>query len=314
MVFGRLAEVIVITHQVPSCDILRPFQLEQSDIRGRFVRLGQTVDFVLKAHDYPEPVSRLLGELLVLAGALAGGLKFDGMFSLQIRSGGPVGLMVADCTNNGSMRGYASYDSAKVVDADSEDVASLLGTGVLALTVDQTKAGGQIYQGIVELSGQSLVDAMLVYFKQSEQVPTGIKVALDRDPLTGDWRAGAIVMQAMPEARTDDFDSEERWREAMMLLQTTSDLELVDPALAPDTVLFRLFHERGVRVFKPIALAPGCTCDEERVRLMLRSFSLDDFEDMRLPDGSVDVTCQFCGRGYHLDATQLLELLRDKRH
>ena len=86
-------------------------------MRGRVVRLGALVDRVLTRHDYPEPVSRLLGELFVLAATLAGGLKFKGTFSLQVRSTGPVSLMIADCTNDGAMRGYAKFDAARVAAA-----------------------------------------------------------------------------------------------------------------------------------------------------------------------------------------------------
>jgi hypothetical protein len=101
-----------ICRSYAGADLLRPFHLERSQLRGRAVRLGETVDYVLRAHAYPGPVSGLLGELLVLAGALAGGLKFDGTFSLQARGDGPVRLLVADCTNDGQMRGYAGYDEA----------------------------------------------------------------------------------------------------------------------------------------------------------------------------------------------------------
>ena len=186
-------------------NLLRPFQLERSTLRGRVVRLGDLVDQVLTRHDYPEPVGRLLGELFVLAATLAGGLKFNGTFSLQIRSDGPVSLMLADCTNDGAMRGYARYDDAQVAAASSSDVEALLGHGHLAFTVDQNQAG-QAYQGIVELNGPTLTDCMQTYFRQSEQLKTGLKIAVDRIE-AGEgarWRAGGIMIQRLAdEARSD---------------------------------------------------------------------------------------------------------------
>ena len=217
------------------------------------MRLGGTVDYVLKAHDYPPAVSDLLGQLLVLAGALAGGLKFAGRFSLQIRADGPVRLLVADCTNDGEMRGYASFDAERVAAVSPERPMDLLGKGLLALTVDQRGDGGELQQGIVETGGETLSDCMLNYFHRSEQVRTGIRVAVAQSPLDGRWLAGAIVMQALPV--TDPHDAEEDWRRAMILLGTATDDELLDPALRPDDLLFRLFHEDGVRVFTPLALA-----------------------------------------------------------
>ncbi len=300
---------------VPAVDLLRPFQLERSQLRGRFVRLGSTVDFVLRAHDYPPAVSDLLGQLLVLAGALAGGLKFAGRFSLQIRADGPVRLLVADCTNDGEMRGYASFDIERLPAGVPERPMDLLGKGLLALTVDQRGDGGELQQGIVELGGETLSDCMLGYFHRSEQVRTGIRVAVAKDPVDGRWLAGAIVMQALPV--TDPrrlHDAEEDWRRAMILLGTATDDELLDPTLQPDDLLFRLFHEDGVRVFTPLALAPGCGCDEQRVWSMLASFSLDDLESMRQEDGGITVTCQFCSRTYPFDQTRLSELLAPRRH
>lgn len=301
--------------ETPRIDLLRPFQLERSHLRGRFVRLGETVDFVLRAHDYPAPVSDLLGQLLVLAGALAGGLKFEGSFSLQIRGDGPVGLLVADCTNDGRMRGYAGFDAERIADVAGESPMALVGEGVLALTIDQRSVGGEVSQGIVELGGETLADCMLGYFERSEQVRTGIRVAVGRDPMTDRWQAGAIVVQALPS--TDprkEHEAEEDWRRAMILLGSATDEELLDPALPPDDVLFRLFHEDGVRVFRPLPLSAGCGCDEQRVTAMLRSFPLDDLEAMRQEDGSITVTCQFCSRVYHFDRERLGELLAPRRH
>jgi molecular chaperone Hsp33 len=300
---------------LPTVDLLRPFQLERSQLRGRFVRLGGTVDYVLKAHDYPPAVSDLLGQLLVLAGALAGGLKFAGRFSLQIRADGPVRLLVADCTNDGEMRGYASFDAELIAAAAPERPMELLGRGLLALTVDQRGDGGELQQGIVELGGETLSDCMLNYFHRSEQVRTGIRVAVARNPVDGRWLAGAIVMQALPVTDPRRVDeAEEDWRRAMILLGTATDDELLDPTLRPDELLFRLFHEDGVRVFTPLTLAPGCGCDEQRVWDMLASFPLDDLEAMRQEDGGITVTCQFCSRIYAFDQARLSELLAPRRH
>jgi molecular chaperone Hsp33 len=297
-----------------AADVLRPFRLERSQLRGRVVRLAATVDYVLRAHDYPPPVSTLLGELLVLAGGLAGGLKFAGSFSLQVRGDGPVGLMVADCTNEGRMRGYASFDAARIVD-EATGPAALIGKGVLALTVDQTASGGQLYQGIVELDGTSLAQSMLTYFRRSEQIPTGIRSALGRDPLTGAWRAGAIIVQATPgTGPAAGVDAEENWQRTMLLLQTASDAELLDANLQPDDLLWRLFHQEGVRVFEPMSLEPGCSCDEQRVENVLRSFGPDELADMRLPDGSISVTCQFCSRVYRLSPQRIGELRHGTTH
>lgn len=294
-------------------DVLRPFQLESSQVRGRLVRLGAAVDAVLTAHAYPKPVSDLLAELLVLVGGLAGGLKFDGRFSLQIKGDGPVRLIVADVTNNGEMRGYASFDGAAI--GEAADFAELVGKGLMALTVDQAASGGETYQGIVQLEGDSLLDSMLAYFQQSEQVPTGIRSAVIFDPKAGAWRAAALIVQAMPgEGPTTSSEREDDWRRTMLLLETLSDAELLDPDLDPDALLFRLFHEDGVRVFESLDLRFGCSCDAERVSTMLKQFDRGEVLAMHDESGKVTVTCEFCSRVYRFTPAEIAALFEDTLH
>jgi molecular chaperone Hsp33 len=293
-------------------NLLRPFQLERSALRGRVVRLGALVDRVLTRHDYPEPVGRMLGELFVLAATLAGGLKFNGTFSLQIQSDGPVSLMLADCTNEGAMRGYARYDEARLARTSGTDVHALLGHGRLAFTVDQNQLG-QAYQGIVELSGPTLTDCMQAYFRQSEQLKTGLKIAVDRiaDVDGTRWRAGGIMIQRLADEARDESSEEqalEDWRRTMLLLGTATAAELVDPHLAPERLLLHLFHEEGVRVFTPHGLRFGCRCSRERVETMLRRFPEHELDDMRDDVGDVVVTCQFCNIDFRFDDAQLARL------
>ena len=298
-------------------NLLRPFQLERSALRGRLVRLGGLVDRVLTGHDYPEPVSRLLGELLVLAATLAGGLKFRGTFSLQVKSAGPVSLMIADCTNDGAMRGYAKFDAAGVSAAAGASVPDLLGEGHLALTVDQSEAG-QTYQGIVALTGPTLTECMQTYFRQSEQVRTGLEIAVDRvaDRDQWRWRAGGIMVQRLADQVTEGREEqmEEDWRRTMLLLGTATEAELIDPHLAPDHLLLRLFHEEGVRVFRPLDLSFGCRCSRARVEAMLRRFPPDELDDMREADGHLVVTCEFCSATYRFDEAELARLHARLRH
>jgi molecular chaperone Hsp33 len=293
-------------------DLLRPFQLERSALRGRLVRLGDALDRVLTRHDYPEPVGQLLGELLVLAAALAGGLRFQGTFSLQAKGSGPVSLLLADYTHDGAMRGYARFDAERI-DAGS-DIAALLGDGRLALTVDQGDAGAA-YQSIVELSGASLTECMQTYFRQSEQLKTGLKIAVGRVAENGTWRwrGGGLMVQRLADQPVDD-EHQEDWHRTMLLLGTATDAELLDPGLPADALLYRLFHEEGVRVFAPQDLRFGCRCTRERVEKLLQSFPDAEVEEMRQDDGLLVVTCQFCNAGFRFDEAQLARLHARSAH
>ncbi len=298
-------------------DISRPFQLEESALRGRLIRLGDTVDIVLTRHQYPPAVSRLLGEMFVLAATLAGGLKFKGTFSLQTRSDGPISLMVADCTDDGAMRGYAKFDAEAIETIEDFNVPTLLGKGHFAVTVDQSNQA-TAYQGLVELDGDTLTDCMHKYFRQSEQVKTGMKLAVAQMPVPGGlvWRAGAVMVQCLPEDETevDAGKTLEDWRHTMLLLETVRDNELVDPDLSPESLLLRLFHEEGVRVFDPQPLSFRCRCSRERVETLLRQFRTDDIEAMKGDDGALEVTCEFCNETYRFEESQIEAVIDRPRH
>ncbi len=291
-------------------DLVQPFQIEPFALRGRLVRLGPAIDRILTGHAYPDIAAVMLGEAIVLSVALAGALKYEGVFTLQTKGDGPIKLMVADVTTSGAVRGYAQIDRERlaVAAAAGTSVPRLLGAGYLALTVDQGEHTER-YQGIVELQGATLAQCIHHYFRQSEQVEAALKVAVARVP-DGDgiarWRAGALMIQRLPaESFTQEREEEdEAWRRAAILMSSSTSAELVDPALAPDALLFRLFHEDGVRAHPPHALAARCRCSRQRVETMLRALGPEDIEDMKV-DGHITVTCEFCSTVYPFDAEEL---------
>jgi molecular chaperone Hsp33 len=302
-------------------DLVQPFQVEASALRGRLVRLGPLVETILTQHAYPEPVARMLGEAILLAVILAGALKYDGIFTLQTKGDGPLHLMVVDVTTAGAVRGYAQFDAAKLDRALAAEAAGglavegsvprLLGAGYIAFTVDQGEYTDR-YQGIVELQGASLAECAHHYFRQSEQLQAGIKLAVGRDP-AGGWRAGGIMLQRLPE--TSGFAEaplsevqEDGWRRAMILMSSCTNGELLDPSLTPYDLLFRLFHEDGVRVFAAHPLEPRCRCSRERIERILRAMPTEDIAELAADDEEVSVTCEFCNATYAFPTAEIAAL------
>ncbi len=281
---------------------ITPFFLPNQPVRGRLIRLGPLANTLLTRHDHPEPVRKLLGEALALAASLAAALKFSGSFSLQAKGDGPVSMLIADCTDIGALRGYARLNAEKfaALEASSEPdepitARQLLGDGYLAFTVDQG-ADREPQQGIVTLEGNTLADMAAHYFTTSEQLACQVHLAAAETP-TG-WRAAALILERIAGAGGIDpelsaSEQEEAWRTACILADTITDAELLDDALLPDRVLYRLFHGEGVAVDRPRPLAYGCRCSRARLATILEGFSHDDLDHMTI-GGDIVMTCEFC--------------------
>ena len=302
-----------VTERVASAtvvdDIVLPFAVEALSSRGRLVRLGPAVDQLLKRHDYPEPVSKLVAEAVTLAALLGSTLKLEGRFQLQTKTDGPVSMVLVDFDAPSNFRALAQFDRARV--AGAEGSADLLGRGHMAFTVDP---GGEMtrYQGVIALEGQGFERAAHHYFERSEQIPTLVRLAVGETVAARSraWRAGGLIVQHLPDSpqRRADFhpgdapegtelhrvEEDDAWVEAQARAATTESHELIDPTLSAERLLFRLFNERGVRVFDSAGLVAVCRCSAEGVDAMLRSFPPEEVKHMIGDDGMIGVTCEFC--------------------
>ena len=290
-------------------DIVLPFAVEALSTRGRLVRLGPAVDHLLKRHDYPEAVSKLAAEAVTLAALLGSTLKLEGRFQLQTKTDGPVSMLLVDFDAPSNLRALARFDRDRVAAAGADE--DLLGRGHMAFTIDP---GGDMnrYQGVIALEGQGLERAAHHYFERSEQIPTLVRLAVGEtvEARGRAWRAGGLIVQYLPGStqRRADFhpgdapegtaphqvDDDDAWTEAQARAATTEAHELIDPTLSGERLLFRLFNERGVRVFEPTRLAAVCRCSAEGVDAMLRSFPPQEIRHMIGDDGMIGVTCEFC--------------------
>jgi molecular chaperone Hsp33 len=299
---------------VPVDDAVLPFEVASLDLRGRLTRLGPALDDVLTKHDYPAPVGKLLGEAIVLTTLLGSSLKFEGRFILQTQTDGPVSFLIVDFQAPDRLRAYARFDARRL--KDGQDSGALLGHGHLAMTIDQGPDMSRS-QGLVALEGGTLEDAAHEYFLRSEQIPTRVRLAVGEEWRGGGegpkhrWRAGGMLLQFLPKAPerarqadlhpgdapegavTHTVAEDDAWIEGRSLIATVEDVELIDPDLSGERLLYRLFHERGVRVFSPLPLRAQCSCSRDAVSAMLASFAPNDRADM-VKDGKVIVTCEFC--------------------
>ena len=294
--------------------VSQPFLLFNGAVRGRLVRLNGVAETILRRHDYPDAVTRLLGEAMAAAAALADALKFDGSFSLQIQGDGPVHTVVTDITNSRAIRGCAKFRKENFPNSETGKTASLphlLGHGHMAFTVDQGPDTDR-YQGIIELVGASISDCIHQYFRQSEQLETAIKIVADRPQTVGTespWQVSAIMVQRMPPeggiVPTDADD--DNWRTAVIMLSSVSDEELLSSSLTEADVLSRLFGSVGGRLLERNKLSVGCRCSRDRSARILASFPMDEVRSMAV-DGKVSMTCEFCEINFDFSEDDLVTL------
>ena len=315
-------------------DAVVPFQVENLDARGRAVQLGPMLDEILSRHDYPEPVAKLLAEAIVLTVLLGTSLKFDGKFIFQSQSDGPVDMLVVDFRTPNSVRAYARYDEdrlAEAIEADELSPVELMGNGTLALTVDQGEYSHR-YQGIVALDGSNLEEIAKTYFRQSEQIPTDLRLSVAKLIERGEdgkpveqWRAGGLIVQFLPESELRmrhrdlpagdapdadldpdaDIVEDDDWAEVKALVSTIESSELTDPQVGAERLLYRLFHERGVRVFEAVSVNDDCACSRDKIAGVLSGFSAEEINDS-IEGGKISVTCEFCSTQYDFDPAEFL--------
>ncbi len=290
-------------------DIVAPFQIDSQPVRGRIVRLGPAVDEVLTRHAYPPAVANLLGEACALAALVGASLKFEGRLIVQAQGDGPVAYVVADYDTSGGLRGYCRFNPERVAEASGgfalPGAGTLLGNGVFIMTVDQGPDMDR-YQGVTPIEGETLALCAEAYFVQSEQTPTRVRLAVGQLD-TGDgpkWRAGGLLIQNIAEDQARG-STEDAWETAQAFIATVGEDELLDPLVSSETLLWRLFHENGVRMFPAKALTGFCRCSEDKIIGMLRSFPAEERAEMVEPDGAIHVTCEYCSRVYAIAPGQV---------
>ena len=284
---------------------VQPFRLEDRPVRGRLVRLGPLADALLTRHGYGADVARLLGQALALTAGLAAALKFRGSFSLQAKGDGPVPMLLADCTDDGALRGYARTAEGLPAPPEGEALA-LLGRGYLAFSCDQGP-DAERYQGIVAISGDTLAAMTGSYFATSEQLSAFVRLAAARTP--AGWRAAALILErvagqggigAPGAAFPDEEEQDEAWHTATVLAGTVTEAEMLDDALPGESLLHRLFGTEGLAAEPARALSYGCRCSRARLASVLQNFPAPDLDHMA-EAGAITMNCEFCNVAFRFE-------------
>ncbi len=277
-------------------DHLHRFLFDGSNVRGELVQLDHTWQALQARTDYPAPVRQLLGEAAAATALLAATIKFDGSLTLQAQGGGPLDLLVVECSGKRTLRGLARWSG----EVEGLDFAALVGSGRLVMTIDPGE-DSERYQGIVAIEGNSLAECLQGYFDRSEQLPTRLWLSVD-----GERAAGMLVQEMPASGPVEDADM---WDRVTTLAATVTRRELL--GLAPRDLLRRLFHEERVRVFDPQAWRFECRCSRRRVASMLESLGRAELQDILSEEGTVAVDCEYCSASYRFDAVDVEQIFSE---
>jgi molecular chaperone Hsp33 len=293
-------------------DVALGVTIPARNARGRIVRIGPSLEQILSSHNYPPPIERLLAEALVVTALLGSMLKEpEGQVTVQAQTeSGIVDLLVCDYLG-GQLRGYVRHDSERLADAGpNPSLFALFGKGYLAITFDHPVMKER-YQGIVPLEGETLAKAAESFFAQSEQIPSVVRLAVEKLP--EGWSAGGLLFQHLPEGeegrerihtRLDHPD----WPHVAILAGSVKPEELIDPALPLDAIAWRLFHEEAeVRTLDPLPLSRGCRCNPDYVRSVVARFPEEERAEMAGPDGLIRVDCEFCSQSFPIALEDISE-------
>lgn len=275
-------------------DQLYRFIFEKFGIRGEIVALGASWGAVVERHDYAPTVRDYLGQTLVAATLMSGTIKFKGSLILQLQGEGALRTLVAQTTDQRSIRGMALGNSVPA----GATLQQAMAPGRMVITAES--AAGERYQGIVGIEHDTLAEAIEAYFAQSEQLQSRIWLA------AGEQVAAGIFLQRMPGEHSEYED----WRRVCILADTLERDELLE--LAPTEVLHRLFNEEDVRLYDPEPVAFRCSCSRERIENTLRGMGREEVDAILLEQGSIEADCEFCNAHYHFDAVDVEGLFSDK--
>lgn len=285
-------------------DLLQRFIFENAPIRGEFIRLERCYQTIINQHQYPPSVRQLLGEALCVAGLLSAIIKFNGRLTVQFRGKGKLKLLLAQCDNHFHLRGLAKWDG----DLSYEDLMEAFNHGILVIMLDPGHIKGR-YQGIVSWRGNSLAESIEGYFRESEQLPTRIWLAVNNVAAAG------FLLQAIPAADKTNLNIEReindpRWE---YIINETEKL-YSDDMLEKDyhALLNQLYADEELRVFPPVPVTFLCTCSRKRGEDAILLLGREEAEKELKNKQTIVVTCDFCNKEYVFDPIDIAKIFEDR--
>ncbi|MBU2870330.1 Hsp33 family molecular chaperone HslO [Colwellia sp. E2M01] len=286
-------------------NVLNRYLFTDAHARGELVQLSSSFNSIIKNHNYPVAVEKLLGELLSATCLLTATLKFEGDITVQLQGDGPVGYMSVSGNNNQQMRGIAKMKE----ETSADSLQTLIGKGTMIITIRPTV--GEAYQGVVALDKDNLADCLAHYFEVSEQIPTKIWLFSDTEKqLTG----GALV-QLLPDGDGSVENKQKQISDFEHLCQLTNTIKAEELfSLEAEALLYRLYHQEAVNIFEPQAVSYVCGCSADKCLSAISQIEPSEIKAILAEQGKISMTCDYCVTTYDFDELSLQNFISDVRH
>ncbi|MGH1361787.1 MAG: Hsp33 family molecular chaperone HslO [Burkholderiaceae bacterium] len=284
------------------------FHIQNTPVRGEWIELSDAWQQVVSRHAVDQTSLSMLGQLTAASLLLSATIKHQGSLTAQIVGDGPVTLIVAQCQANGTFRSTIKLSEKHPMPAEAEpDVSRLINPGGkarFAITIDPREEGKTAYQGIVPLEGNSIARMLERYMFRSEQIPTRLWLAANRERATG------LLLQRLPDPKRDA--GQEHDTDAWARLQKLAETLGADEMLAEngETILHRLFWQEQTGPLESRPLRFECPCSRQKVNAMLQMLGAAEVQSILAEQGQVAVNCEYCNTPYLFDPVDVAGLFK----
>ena len=275
-------------------------------VRILAARTTQLCSEAQRIHKTMPTATAALGRLLSAASMMGNMQKVDdGSLTLQIKGGGPLGMLLAVSDAEGNVRGFVENPQISLLEKyrGKLDVGAAVGTDGM-LTVIRDLRMKDPYVGSVALVSGEIAEDITQYFAQSEQIPTACALGVLVDVDQSVRASGGYIVQLLPGAPDETIDRLEAGIQA-----AGSVTSMLDAGLTPEQMLQKVMEPFELEILETMPVEYRCTCSRERVARTLLTLGVEELEQIVRTQETLHIDCQFCDKIYDFTPENVRELL-----
>ena len=275
-------------------------------VKAVAVSSREIVERARQIHKTLPTATAALGRLLSAASMMGNMQKVDdGSLTLQIKGGGPLGMLLAVSDAEGNVRGYVENPQISLLEKcrGKLDVGTAVGTDGM-LTVVRDLRMKEPYVGSVELVSGEIAEDITQYFVQSEQIPTACALGVLVDVDQSVRASGGYLLQLLPGAPDETIDRLEAG-----IRDAGNVTAMLDAGLTPEEILKKVMVSFELEILETTPVVYRCTCSRERVAKTLLTLGVEELEEIIRTKETLHIDCQFCDKIYDFTPENVREIL-----